>query len=199
MPDLPRRHLVVLVLVGVVVVVAAMRWSRPPAPPASSPAAASRGVEVARTPPVPAGVHVAGEVRRPGVYRLRTGTRVEEAVQRAGGPTHRGDLDALNLAAKVDDGRQIVVPARAPSGAPSAGAAAGPAADGSPAVPGPPVNLNSATAEELGTLDGVGPATAAKILAHRREHGGFRSVDELDEVPGIGPKRLAALRERVTV
>jgi competence protein ComEA len=142
----------------------------------------------------PALVHVAGEVRRPGVYRLRAGARVEHAVARAGGPTRQADLDALNLAAKVDDGRQVVVPARAPAVA-APGAVAG--ATGSAASG--PVNLNSATAEELGTLDGVGPATAEKIIAYRTEHGGFSAVDELDQVPGIGAKRLEALRPLVTV
>src|SRR5204863_7060162 len=100
----------------------------------------------------------------------------------------------INLAAKVEDGRQIIVPVRATAGGPLAGAAAA-VPGGEPAAP---VNLNTATADELGTLDGVGPATAAKIIAYRQEHGGFGSVDDLDQVPGIGPKRLAALRSHVT-
>ena len=162
------------------------------------PVARAAGVRVERADGGAAVVHVAGEVRRPGVYRLGSLTRVEEAVRRAGGPTRRADLNAINLAAKVEDGRQIIVPARASAtGAPAAPGGT-PAAAGAeqPAVP---VNLNTATADELGTLDGVWPATAQKILAYRQEHGGFGSVDELDQVPGIGEKRLAALRPHVTV
>jgi competence protein ComEA len=139
-------------------------------------------------------VHVAGAVRRPGVYRLRAGMRVAGAIRRAGGGTAQADLDALNLAAKLDDGRQVLVPQRAGAGGAVAGgaAAAGGAAQ-------PPVNLNTATTEQLTTLDGIGPSMAAKIVAYRQEQGGFGSVDELDQVSGIGPKRLEALRERVTV
>ena len=104
----------------------------------------------------------------------------------------------MNLAAKAEDGRSVVVPARGAAAAAAGGAGGG----GSPAVPGAPaapVNLNTATAEQLDQLDGVGPATAQKILAYRQEHGGFRSVAELDRVPGIGPARMAALKDRVTV
>ena len=143
-------------------------------------------------------VHVAGAVRRPGVYRLHAGARVATAVRAAGGATGRADLDALNLASKIDDGRQIVVPRRAPGDAAAGGGAPGTVAT-APGAPQPPVDLNTATLEQLDTLDGVGPATAQKILAYRQEHGGFRSVEELGEVSGIGEKRLAALRERVRV
>jgi len=145
----------------------------------------------------PVTIHVAGAVRHPGVYRLRAGSRVQEAVRSAGGATSRADLDGLNLAGKVEDGRQIVVPRRAPGG--SAATVAPASAAGSPSVPAAPVDLNQATLEVLDTLDGVGPATARKILAYREEHGGFGSVEELGEVSGIGEKRLAALRERVRV
>ncbi len=143
-------------------------------------------------------VHVAGAVRRPGVYRLRDGQRVGDAVRRAGGGRVGADLDAVNLAAKVTDGQQVLVPARADSGA---AAGAGTAAGGTPAAPPPgvPLNLNTATLEQLDTLDGVGPATAQKILDARTERGGFRSVEDLGDIPGIGPKRLAALREKVRV
>jgi competence protein ComEA len=135
---------------------------------------------------------VAGAVRSPGVYRLREGERIQDAVRRAGGPRAGADLNAINLAAKVADGQQVVVPRRGAAVATAIGAAA---PDGGPAAP--PVSLNSATAEQLDTLDGVGPATAAKILDWRRQHGGFRSIDDLGEIPGIGPKRLAALRTKV--
>ncbi|TMM00380.1 MAG: ComEA family DNA-binding protein [Actinobacteria bacterium] len=200
MPDLPRSHLVAYVLVGLAVVLAGARWVHASAAAqvparAATPGGRSAGVRVERAAGGDAVVHVAGEVRHPGVYRLGPGTRVQEAVRRAGGPTRRADLNAINLAAKVEDGRQVIVPRRGPVAAPSGGAPTA-ASGAGPAVP---VNLNTATPDELGTLDGVGPATAAKILAYRQEHGGFGSVDELDQVPGIGEKRLAALRPHVTV
>lgn len=135
-------------------------------------------------------VHVAGAVRRPGVYRLRAGTRVDLAVRRAGGATGRGDLTQVNLAQELEDGRQIVVPERAPAhGAPAAGTSPAPAG---------PVNLNTATLEQLDALDGIGPVTAQSILDFRAEQGGFESVEQLDQVPGIGAATLAALREDVT-
>ena|SRR5829696_8487718 len=138
-------------------------------------------------------VHVAGAVRRPGVYRMAAGARVEAAVRRAGGATRRADLGAVNLAAEVQDGRQVLVPRRAPG---SAGVAAGVAPQ--PAE-GQPLNLNTATLEQLDTLSGVGPATAQKILDEREERGGFGSIEELGEIPGIGEARLASLREEATV
>jgi competence protein ComEA len=141
-------------------------------------------------------VHVAGAVHRPGVYSLRSGARVVDAVRRAGGARHGADLSAINLAQKLEDGRQVLVMKRAPGGA-----AAAPV--GVPGLPGtapaPPVDLNTATPEQLDTLDGVGPATAQKILEYRQQHGGFGSVEELGQVSGIGPKRLAALRDHVRV
>lgn len=144
-------------------------------------------------------VHVAGAVRRPGVYRLREGMRIDDALRMAGGPTRRADLAAVNLAAEVEDGRQVLVPERARRAAP-AGPATAVAGGSAPAgAPGAPVNLNSATLEQLDALEGIGPATAQSILDFREEHGGFGSVEELGEIPGIGEKRLATLREAVTV
>jgi competence protein ComEA len=136
-------------------------------------------------------VHVAGAVRSPGVYQMRPTARVDDALGRAGGPTRRADLSQVNLAAKVEDGRQVIVPERARAGVPAA-AAAEPA-------PGVPLNLNTATLEQLDELDGIGPATAQSILDYREENGGFGSVDELGHVPGIGDVRLASLREQVRV
>jgi competence protein ComEA len=137
-------------------------------------------------------VHVVGAVRRPGLYRLEDGSRIADAVRRAGGATRRAELALVNLAAPVADGAQVVVPRRAdPADAPpSPGAGA--------ATPAAKVSLNRATPEELDTLPGVGPATAQKIVAYRQEHGAIASVDELDAVPGIGPARLEQLRELVT-
>jgi competence protein ComEA len=154
-------------------------------------APSSVGLEPADTTAL---VHVAGAVRRPGVYRFHAGDRVKDAVTRAGGARKGADLDAINLAAKVADGQQVVVPRRGAAGsAPAAGGSA--ASSGS--TPASPVSLNSASEEQLETLDGVGPATAQKILDWRQQHGGFRTVDDLAEVPGIGPKRLAALKPKV--
>jgi competence protein ComEA len=179
---------------AVVVAILGARYlqSTPAATPAAPPGPAA-GVRVEGAKPAGAIVHVAGAVRRPGVYRLRPGSRIDEAVRRAGGATRRADLGAVNLATKVEDGRQVLVPERAP---PAGGAATAPSA--APA-PGQPLNLNTATLEQLDTLDGVGPTTAEKILAYREEHGGFGSVDELGQIPGIGEKRLASLREQVQV
>jgi competence protein ComEA len=133
-------------------------------------------------------VYVVGAVRRPGLYRLTQGSRVADAVARAGGVTRKADPVALNLAAPLADGEQVLVPARLPVAvAASQGAAV-------PGVPQGPIQLSSATAEQLDALPGIGPATAQKILDYRAEHGAFRSVEELDEVPGIGPTRIEQLR-----
>ncbi|MEJ7785066.1 MAG: helix-hairpin-helix domain-containing protein [Solirubrobacteraceae bacterium] len=217
MAHLPRSQLVAYAVIAVAVLVLGGRWmargQADPAVPLGGPvveakalepgaggkgeaAASGGGAPTVEEPSRTAVVHVAGAVRRPGVYRLDVAARVRDAVRRAGGPTGRADVNAINLAALVQDGVQVVVPRRAAAGAPVA--AVGP--DGVAAeAPAAPVNLNSATAEELQTLDGVGPATAADILEYRTQQGGFRSVDDLDQVPGIGPKTMEALRDRVTV
>lgn len=136
-------------------------------------------------------VDVVGAVRRPGLYRLAQGTRVADALARAGGPTPKADRSLVNLAAPLADGEQVIVPARV------SGAALAPGGTGSAASAGP-VHLNVATLEELDALPGVGPVTAQKILDYRQKHGAFGSVDELDAIPGIGPARLDQLRELVT-
>ena len=134
-------------------------------------------------------VHVAGAVRRPGLYRLREGSRVADAVARAGGATAKADTAAVNLAAPLADGIQVLVPSRV------AGAAGGTAAG---AAGGGRVSLSSATAAQLDELPGVGPITAQKIVDYRAAHGGFSSVDDLDAISGIGPARLEQLRELVS-
>jgi competence protein ComEA len=137
-------------------------------------------------------VHVAGAVRRAGLYRLRDGARVADAIVLAGGATRRADLALLNLAAPLADGQQVLVPRRVPVGGVGSDAAAA-----SPR-PGAKVSLGSATVEQLDALPGIGPVTAEKIVAWRTTHGPFRSVDDLDAVPGIGPARLEQLRDLVT-
>lgn len=138
-------------------------------------------------------VHVVGEVRRPGLYRLRDGARIADAVRRAGGARRGADLAALNLAAPLVDGVQVLVPAQ---GVPDAPPAASPS--GGVVPPTGPISLSSATIEELDELPGVGPITAQKIVDYRAEHGPFASVDDLDAVPGIGPTRIEQLRDLVT-
>lgn len=136
-------------------------------------------------------VHVVGAVRRPGLYRLRDGARISDAVRRAGGAAQGADLAALNLAAPLVDGVQILVPSETVAMAPAA------SEDPSGSVGGT-VSLSSASVEELDGLPGVGPITAEKIVAYRTEHGPFASVDDLDAVPGIGPTRIEQLRDLVT-
>ena len=142
-------------------------------------------------------VYVVGEVKQPGVYRLPATARVEDAVSSAGGATVKADLAAINLASKVADGQQIIVPKHGQQAAVvGGGAAAGGAAATSPDGQ---IDLNNATTEQLDTLDGVGPATAKKILEYRAQHGPFKSVSELAQIPGIGPKKLAAMKPRLRV
>jgi competence protein ComEA len=138
-------------------------------------------------------VDVVGAVRRPGLYRLEQGTRIADAVARAGGATGKADLSMVNLAAPLADGEQVVVPKR---GAAGAAAGAGAAGAGAAATTGP-VHLSTATLEQLDSLPGIGPVTAQKILDYRTKHGAFTSVDELDAVPGIGPSRMDQLQDLV--
>ena len=136
-------------------------------------------------------VDVVGAVRRPGLYRLPQGTRVADALARAGGLTPKADRTLVNLAAPLADGEQVIVPARV------SGAGAGVSGGSGSAAPAGPVHLNVATLEQLDALPGVGPVTAQKILDYRQKHGAFGSVDELDAIPGIGPARLDQLRDLV--
>jgi competence protein ComEA len=133
-------------------------------------------------------VDVAGAVRHSGLYRLRSGSRIDDAIAAAGGPTAKAQLDSVNLAAPVADGEQVIVPGRGAAGV----AAASPTAAGS--SPSAPLDLNSATLEQLENLPGVGPVTAQKILDYRQAHGAFHAVAELEGVPGIGPAHMAQLK-----
>jgi competence protein ComEA len=137
-------------------------------------------------------IDVAGAVRRPGLYRLPQGSRIADAVARAGGATGKAALDGVNLAAPLADGEQVIVPLRVAS----VGAAAAPAGTTGAPTSGP-VSLSTATAEQLDALPGIGPVTAQKILDYRTKHGAFHSVDELDAISGIGPAKLDQLRALV--
>ncbi len=139
-------------------------------------------------------VHVAGAVARPGLVELTPPARVADAVDAAGGATTAGDLDRLNLATLLRDEDRVVVPEE---GKPIPELAEG-ATGGSAETPGP-LDLNRASAEQLEQLPGIGPATAAAIIAHRAENGPFQSVTALDNVSGIGPAKLALLRDLVLV
>ena len=134
-------------------------------------------------------VHVAGAVKRPGLYRVRAGSRAASAIARAGGPARRADVAAVNLAAPLEDGQQVIVP-RAGAGAAGGTGAAGGAAGGK-------VSLATASPDQLDELDGIGPTLAERIVQYRDSHGGFRSVQELREVEGIGEKRFATLEDAV--
>jgi competence protein ComEA len=138
----------------------------------------------------PVTVYVVGAVRRPGVLVLPAGSRARDALKRAGGALPRADLGQLNLAVRLADGEMIVVPRR---GAAATAVAPTAVVSTTAAI----VHLNSATVDQLDALDGIGPSLAARIVAWRGEHGGFHSVDDLGQVSGIGPTRLAALRGHV--
>ena len=156
--------------------------------PEAEPKPVAHALEVEAAPVRTLTVHVVGAVRAPGLYELAEGSRIDDAIQKAGGPRPKAALELVNLAAPVADGQQVVVPARGASASVSAG---------STTATGTKVHLNSATLEDLDALPGIGPITAQEILDYRAEHGAFRSVDELDAVPGIGPARLADLKPLV--
>jgi competence protein ComEA len=188
-----RQQLAVYVAAAIAIALIGARYLKESqkAEPAAQAAAAS-DVKLRRSSPQ-VYVHVTGAVRRPGVYRLPGWARLDAAVRRAGGPTRAADVEGVNLAAKVADGQQVVVPRRV-----AAGAGMG-AAGSRPEAAGAPVSLNTATADQLDELEGVGPATAQKILDWRKQHGGFRSVDDLKQIGGIGPKRFEALKDKVRI
>jgi competence protein ComEA len=149
-------------------------------------------------------VHIAGAVRKPGLYHVPADARVGAAVDTAGGLGRRADLRAINLAATLRDGQQVIVPVRGersaagPAEPGAAGVATGPSAGAAPApAGGAKVSLATATVEQLDALDGIGPTLAQRIIQWRDAHGGFKSVDQLREVEGIGEKRFESLRAAV--
>jgi competence protein ComEA len=223
--DVSPRRLVVGAVALACIAVVGWRLLAPPPPPAemrlpfaqpsaagdsgTGSASASGGGDAATTGTAEATqvvVHVAGAVVSPGVRRLPPGSRVIDALDAAGGALPDADLPRVNLAALLVDGQQVYIPKpgeqppmAAGAGAPGGGTAPGGAAGPGGAVPGALVDLNTATAEQLDTLPGVGPATAAAIIAHRDQHGPFTSVDQLLDVRGIGEAKLEQLRDLVAV
>jgi competence protein ComEA len=190
MPDLSRSQLLVYGAIAVALLFVGARAIRAeggadPAFGASS--AAGGGVTVASGQGSDLVVDVTGAVARPGVYRLPAGSRVDDAVQRAGGARAGATLEAVNLAARLADGQQVVVPRQG-----AAGAAAAPDSEGGP------IGLGTATLGQRDTIDGIGPVTARKIVEFRDQHGGLASVEQLDQVSGIGPATMEALRDRLT-
>lgn len=202
-----RHHLMVVAIVlAIGALIAGYALTRAKAVPVAAPV-----IVESESPPTPAGpaaneptpaalpvrVHVVGEVRQPGVHTLPQGSRVVEAIEAAGGLTPVANPGALNLAQVLVDGQQIVVgdssrPSEVRGADGSGGGGAGPGAGGA-------VNLNTATPAQLDSLPGVGPVTAEKIIAWRTQHGRFTRIEELQEVPGIGPKSFAEIAPHVTV
>ena len=194
MPELSRSQILVYGAVGVALLLVGARAirSRDPGPAAAGAGAARPASGTFEVSPEGGGdvvVHVAGAVRRPGVYRLPAGSRVTDAVERAGGGTGRASLDTVNLAARLADGQQVVVPELAPGG----GAVATASSTGTEG----PISLGSATVEQLDTIEGIGPVTAQDIVGFRDQHGGLSSIEQLDQISGIGPATMEALRARL--
>jgi competence protein ComEA len=196
-PELSRQQLLVYGAIAVALLLVGARWVR-------SADGASSGDGLAATSTGESGggsfdfqkggdaiVHVAGAVRSPGVYRLPAGSRVTDAIERAGGPAADADQNAINLAAALADGQQVVVPAKAPA------SGGGVASAGWAAAPDGPISLGTATVEQLDTIEGIGPVTAEQIAEFRDQNGGVSSVDDLDQISGIGPATMEALRARL--
>ena len=198
MPHLDRRTLL-FGLAAILLLAAAVTFIRgrggetsPPAPIVTSSAVTDGVGGVAPAQDEPLVVYVTGAVKRPGVYQLAQGKRIVDAIQKAGGVTAKADAITVNLAALLIDGEQVIVPEAFTPGAGAAPTGAGPATATSGVV-----HLNSANVTALDALPGVGPATAQRILDWRDAHGGFKTVDDLMEVPGIGPSKFEALRDFV--
>lgn len=212
------RHLLLIVVAGVVFILVAIWWTArgaaepmpvadttpaaapvAPSPSQTATSAATPTATPSATPSVVV-VDVAGKVRRPLVATLPVGSRVIDAIRKAGGPRPGVDLSVLNLARVLVDGEQILVGARArrDTATPRLGSVPGSVPGSAPSSGDSRTNLNSATAAQLEELPGIGPVTAQKIIDWRTEHGAFSSAEELLEIAGIGPKTLAEIAPQVT-
>ena len=198
MPQLSRSQVVVYGAIAVVLLLVGARAIRTEGSGGTYSAAAastdagsgsSGGVSLSSSGGPDVVVDVAGAVRKPGVYRLPEGSRVVDAIARAGGAAGDAALEGINRAARLADGQQVMVPAEGPGG--TIATAAGASAEEGP------ISLGSATPEQLETIDGIGPVTAGKIVEYRDQHGGLSSVDQLDQVSGIGPATMESLRARL--
>jgi competence protein ComEA len=214
--DPGRAGVIALAAVGIIAVLATvftlMRDKPPPIssaklPPVEMVSTATSTPGAAPKPEGPVVVSVVGLVHKPGLVTLQPGARIADALTAAGGTVDGADLIGLNMARRVSDGEQIIVGIAAAPGAPAAmgSSSTGDAGTlpptnaqiGSPSAPGGLVDLNAATVDELDTLPGIGPVTAAAIIAWRGANGRFTSVDQLGDVDGIGPARLEKLRDLV--
>ncbi len=208
MPGLSRQQLIAWAAVGLIILLIGANYLRGQL---SVPSAAEDLPPVTMSlkenrPEARLKVHVVGAVVRPGLYEVEAGSRVADALDKAGGPTPAADLNQVNLAAKMADGQQLVVPEKGAAGGAAAGGtgvADGGGGNGGGAagagMAGQPVNLNTATLEQIDGLDGIGPKTAQKIIDYREAHGGFKSIEELMEVPGIGPAKFEQLKADVVI
>jgi competence protein ComEA len=198
MPELSRAQLAVYAALAVVALLLGSRWIQSGGEEASAASGETAAFQGSESSEASGGetfestggdlvVHVAGAVDEPGVYRMPPGSRVTDAIDRAGGPTGEAERGGINLAAPLADGQQIQVPLKAEGGASPTGATS----------PDGPISLGTATVEELDTIEGIGPVTAAAILEFRDQNGGISSVDDLDQVSGIGPTTMEALRARL--
>lgn len=201
--DRSKGQIVAYVAAAILVAVAGLRYLSGDDDPQPAPVSIEGSGETADPTGGQGGrlyVHVAGAVRRPGLYRLAGGTRVGAAIDRAGGTKPGADLSGVNLAAELQDGQQVVVPRRrelptatAGSAAPAPSTASSASVTGTPSAP---VSLAQATPEQLdASVEGIGPVLASRIIEFRDERGSLSSIDELREVDGIGDARLEALRE----
>jgi len=207
MGSLTRSQLIVYGAVAVVLLLVGARWIRS-GDAQGQPAGDVNYSESSTGAPAPDGasgtlavdveggtdvvVDVAGAVGDPGVYRLPAGSRVNDALQRAGGATARADVESINLAARLTDGQQVVVPQKVRGSVAATTGASATQADASA-----PISIGTATVEDLDTIEGIGPVTAQNIVDFRDQQGGISSVDQLDEISGIGPATMEALRSRL--
>lgn len=199
--DINRQQVLVWSAVGLVILLVGGNYLRGHLSQDGEPSAAvtlaqsTSAANTAASSPALIKVHIAGAVAWPGLYELEEGSRVDDAIARAGGALEGADLSRVNLAAKLADGQQIVVPF---VGEPAVSAADAGMTGGASAFEAK-VNINTASPQQLEEIDGVGPKTAEKIVAYRDEHDGFKNIEELMEVPGIGPSKFESMQDQVCI